>query len=251
MPSFSSDGLTLHYERHGAGKPVVLVHGFASSGEVNWVGTSWVETLAGAGYEAVTLDNRGHGRSDRPHDPALYTARAMGRDVINLIDRLGLGAVALVGYSMGARIAAHVLLDAPEKVRCAVFGGLGENMFRGMADSEEIIAALRAPSRDAVTHPTGRQFRIFAEHTGSDLEALAACMQSSRAAIPAGELARINRPVLVAVGEKDETAGAPGTLAEALPRGEAFTIPGRDHMRATGDPQFKAAVLAFLARHVG
>jgi len=248
MPSFQSEGFEIAYEVHGEGRPIVAVHGFASSGAVNWVATGWVETLTKAGYQVITMDNRGHGASEKLYDPALYGAQDMARDVANLIDHLGFEKVALIGYSMGARISAYVCIQNPEKVACAIFGGLGANMPTPTLDAPEIIEGLKAASLSQVTHPSARQFRIFAEHTKSDLDALAACMGGSRTLVPVEALKAIDVPVLVAVGSADEVGGPAQPLADLLPKGEALTIERRDHMRATGDPQFKNGALEFLDR---
>lgn len=249
MPHFKSDTLDLAYSVAGEGPPVLCIHGFASSGKVNWLDTGWVETLTGAGYQAIILDNRGHGQSDKPHEPEFYTPGAMAEDAVRLLDHLGLNRAAVLGYSMGARIAAFMAFAHPERVAAAIFGGMGLNLINGLSDGNDIIAGLRAPSLDDLTHPTARQFRIFADHTGSDREALAACMETSREPMARADVRRIAVPVLVAVGEEDVMAGAPDPLAELLPQGEAFVIPRRDHMRATGDKAFKAAALAFLERN--
>ena len=248
MPSFTTSGLSLAYELAGAGQPVLLIHGFASSGRVNWVDTGWVETLTDAGYQAITLDNRGHGQSDKPHDPELYYPSQMAEDAVALLDHLGIARAAIMGYSMGARIAAFMAFAHPEWVASVVFGGMGMNLVNGLTDGNDIIAGLRAPALADLTHPTARQFRIFADHTGSDREALAACMETSRQPMARADVRRIEVPVLVAVGEADEMAGPPAPLAELLPHGEAVVIPKRDHMRATGDKVFKAAALDFLGR---
>ena len=252
MNSFLSDGLNIAFETHGEGKPIVLIHGFASNGRTNWVDTGWVDILKDAGYGPVTIDNRGHGRSEKIYDPTLYPARLMARDVAGLIDHLGLneafGPVPILGYSMGARISAYVALDFAEKISSAVFGGLGINMLHGLGNSDDIVAGLLAPSLDEVATPAGRQFRIFAEHTGSDLRALATCLQSSRERISIAELGEIDMPVLVAVGDLDEIGGSAEELAQLLPKGEALIIKGRDHMRATGDKSFKQGVIEFLAQ---
>jgi pimeloyl-ACP methyl ester carboxylesterase len=248
LPTFQHDSLTLAYETHGHGPPVLCIHGFASSGRVNWIETGWVETLTGAGYRAITLDNRGHGASDKPHDPELYYPQLMAGDALALLDHLGIERAAVMGYSMGARIAAFLTYDHPERFPAAVFGGMGMNLVNGLTDGNDIIAGLLAPSLDELTHPTARQFRIFADHTRSDRQALAACMETSRLPMPRADVRRIDVPVLVAVGEADVMAGRPEELAQLLAHGEAFLIPRRDHMRATGDTKFKEAALVFLGR---
>lgn len=249
MPSFLSDGISLNYEVFGDGKPVLLIHGFASNIEINWVSTGWVATLNEAGYRVVALDNRGHGRSQKLYDPSLYFAHEMAGDSRRLLDHLELDRVPVIGYSMGARIAAFLALQSPERVQAAIFGGMGINLVTGFADSEAIISALTAESLAEVTDRSGRQFRIFAEHSGADRAALAACMINSREPMREADVKRITAPVLVAVGEADDMAGSPEALARLLPNAEAFVIPRRDHMRATGDIEFRRAALAFLARH--
>jgi pimeloyl-ACP methyl ester carboxylesterase len=249
MPYFETDGLNLHYQVFGDGPVVLCIHGFASSGKVNWIDTGWIETLTGAGYRAVTLDNRGHGQSDKPHDPQVYTPTLMANDALALLDHLEVERAALLGYSMGARISAFAAYAHPERISCAVFGGMGLNLVHGLSDGNDIIAGLLAPSLEGLTHPTARQFRIFADHTGSDRVALAACMETSREPMAKADVRRITVPVLVAVGEADAMAGSAEPLAALLAHGEAFTIPKRDHMRATGDKAFKAKALEFLSTH--
>jgi len=248
MPHFTSSGLSLAYEIHGSGPSVLCIHGFASSGKVNWVDTGWIETLTGAGYQAITLDNRGHGLSEKPHDPELYYPDQMAGDAVALLDHLGIERSAVLGYSMGARISAFMAFSHPERVAAAILGGMGINLVSGLTDGNDIIAGLRAPALADLTHPTARQFRIFADHTGSDREALAACMETSRQAMARADVRRIAVPTLVAVGEADDMAGNPEELAHLLPQGEFVLIPKRDHMRATGDKVFKAAALEFLGR---
>ncbi|VAW17311.1 Hydrolase [hydrothermal vent metagenome] len=248
MANFLSDGIEIAYQVYGKGKPIVLVHGFASNGAVNWLATSWIQTLNEAGYRCITIDNRGHGNSEKLYDRALYGARMMAGDVAGLIRYLKLGPVPVMGYSMGARIATFVALDHPETISALIIGGLGINMVRGFNNSDEIIKGLLAPSLEAVSDPVGRQFRKFAEHTKSDMNALAACMGSSREPIRADDLAKIKIPTLVAVGSEDEIGGDPEALAALFEDGEALIIADRDHMRATGDKNFKSGVIEFLAK---
>jgi pimeloyl-ACP methyl ester carboxylesterase len=174
----------------------------------------------------------------------------MAEDARRLLDHLGIEQADVIGYSMGARIAADLALANPERVRSAVFGGLGDAMVKNepFDPVEPLVAALRAKSLDEVSDPRGRTYRIFADRTGSDREALVACLTGARGRLARADMHRISVPVLVAVGSEDTNAGSAKGLAALMPRAEAFEIPGRDHMKAVGDRAHKAAVLAFLAR---
>lgn len=251
MPSFPSDGVRIAYIDEGPrdGTPIVLVHGFASNVRVNWVSTGWVETLTAAGFRVIALDNRAHGASEGPHDPARYgTDTHMAEDVRRLMDHLGLERADVMGYSMGAWIAAHLAVRHPERVRSVIFGGLAMAMVTGLGGQETIAAGLEAESDAEVTSPKARAYRAFARQTGSDLPALAACMRGSRQPVPAEGLAALRMPVLIAVGTRDDVAGSVEDLAALVPGAEVLPIPNRDHMLAVGDKVYKQGALAFLAR---
>ena len=231
----------------GQGEPIVLVHGFASTAVVNWLHPGWVATLTRAGRRVIALDNRGHGGSAKLYEPVAYHSTAMAEDVRALLDHLGLESADVMGYSMGARIAAFLALAHRGRLRRLVLGGLGSHLVNGAGLPESIAQALEAPSLAAVQDVTGRSFRVFAEQTRSDLRALAACIRGSRQTLSREQIATLDMPVLVAVGSKDTVAGSAGELAAMLPHGQSLEISGRDHMLAVGDKAFKAAVLAFLA----
>jgi pimeloyl-ACP methyl ester carboxylesterase len=253
MPTFAHDGVEIAYLDEGEGEPIVLVHGFASNKEVNWVLLGWVATLVKSGRRVVALDNRGHGASAKLYDPSAYQSSIMAEDVRALLDHLSLPRADVMGYSMGARIAAYVALAHPERVRSAVLGGLGIRLVGegglGGLKSDIIAQGLEAPSLADVTDPTARMFRSFAEQTRSDLRALAACMRGSRQTLSRPEVGSIRVPLLVAVGSKDLIAGSPYELAALVPGAQALEIPNRDHMLAVGDKTFKAGVLEFLRAH--
>jgi pimeloyl-ACP methyl ester carboxylesterase len=246
MPNFQSGSVAIAFLDEGEGAPIVLVHGFASTKEVNWVHPGWVAALTGAGRRVIALDNRGHGASAKLYDPADYHTERMAGDVHALLDHLGIARADVMGYSMGARIVAFLALAHPERVRAAVFGGLGWHLVEGGGLPESIAAALEAPSIDDVTDPQGRSFRAFADQTGSDRRALAACIRGSRQTLSSEQVAAIRVPVLVAVGTKDAVAGSPERLAALIPGARALAIPNRDHMLAVGDKTLKAGVLKFL-----
>jgi pimeloyl-ACP methyl ester carboxylesterase len=247
MPGFLHGSVEIAYLDEGEGDPVVLVHGFASTKEVNWVQPGWVSTLVKAGRRAIALDNRGHGQSTKLYEPVDYHTDKMVEDVCGLLDHLGLRQADVLGYSMGARIGAFMAAHRPARVRSAILGGLGIRLVDGSVGlNDDIAAALEAPSLVDVRDPTGRQFRAFAEQTRSDLRALAACLRGSRQTLPVAEAQAIHLPVLIAVGTNDQVAGPAQPLAALIPAGRALDIPNRDHMLAVGDKVFKAGVLAFL-----
>jgi pimeloyl-ACP methyl ester carboxylesterase len=247
MQRFTHDGVEIAFRDEGEGEPIVLVHGFASTAEVNWVGPGWFSTLKRAGRRVIALDNRGHGASSKLYDPALYHSTRMAGDVCALLDHLALHRADVIGYSMGARIAAFFALEHGERLRRAIFGGLGIHLVDAAGLPESIAEALEAPSLAAVHDPAGRTFRLFAEQTKSDRKALAACIRGSRQTLTAEQVAQIRQPVLVAVGTRDVVAGSAHALAALLPNARALDIPGRDHMLSVGDRVFKQAVLHFLA----
>lgn len=246
MPSFHHGEVEIAYLDEGMGEPIVLVHGFASTKEVNWVNPGWVRTLASAGRRPIALDNRGHGASSKLYDPAAYHSATMAEDVRALLDHLKIERADVMGYSMGARIAAFLAVNHPKRVRSVALGGLGYKLVEGVGLLENIADALEARSLSDISDPTGRAFRSFAEQTKSDLKALAACIRGSRQTLPCGQLAGIRVPVLVAVGTNDDVAGSAQELAALIPGARAFDIPNRDHMRAVGDKVFKTGVLDFL-----
>lgn len=248
MPSFRNDDVEIAYLDEGEGEPIVLVHGFASTKEVNWVNPGWVSTLTRAGRRAIALDNRGHGASGKLYDPRAYHSAVMASDVRALLDYLGIGRADVMGYSMGARIAAFLAVEHPSCVRSLIIGGLGHRLVDGVGLSDSIADALEARSLADVSDPTGRTFRSFAEQTRSDLRALAACIRGSRQTLTREQLAEIRAPVLVAVGTRDEVAGSAEQLVSLIPRAHHLPIPGRDHMLAVGDKVFKQGVLDFLSR---
>jgi pimeloyl-ACP methyl ester carboxylesterase len=248
MQQFDSDGVEIAFIDEGDGPATMLIHGFASNTRVNWVSTSWVAHLTAAGRRVIAFDNRGHGESGKPHDPAAYPATTMAEDARRLLDHLDVGQADVIGYSMGARIAAFLALAHPARVQSAVFSGLGAGMVKGVGPAEPIAAALLADSPEDIADEHARGFRIFADKTKSDRRALAACILSARPVLSPAELRTLTMPVLVAVGSEDEIAGSAEALAALIPDAEAFVIEGRDHMQAVGDRTHKAAVLDFLER---
>jgi pimeloyl-ACP methyl ester carboxylesterase len=247
MPTFSHGSVDIAYLDEGQGDPIILIHGFASSKDVNWAQTSWFTTLKGAGRRVIALDNRGHGQSAKLYDPAEYHTAKMASDVRALMAHLGLGRADVMGYSMGARITAFLALESPELTRSIVLGGLGIHLVEGVGLPESIADAMEAPSLADVTDPQGYVFRAFADKTKSDRRALAACIRGSRQEMTREQVGSIKTPTLVAIGTRDLVAGSPDRLVALMPNARSLPIPDRDHMIAVGDKVYKAGVLEFLA----
>lgn len=246
---FSAGEVEIAYLDEGEGPAILLIHGFGSNHAVNWVDTGWVDVLKGRGRRVIALDNRGHGASVKLYEPQAYDPRLMAEDAARLLAHLGLGPIPVMGYSMGARIAAFLTLERPGMVSALILGGLGIHLVDGAGLPPTLVEAMDAPTLQAVTDPVGRMFRAFADRTGADRRALAACIQGSRRTLTRGDVARITQPTLIAVGTRDAIAGSAAPLAALMQNAEVLDIPGRDHNPAVGDKTFKAGVLAFLEKH--
>ncbi|MGM4963713.1 alpha/beta fold hydrolase [Tardiphaga sp. 1201_B9_N1_1] len=248
MPSFHNGAVEIAYLDEGEGDPIVLVHGFASSKNVNWVYPTWVSELKKHNRRVIALDNRGHGDSSKLYDSEQYSIGAMAADVRALLAHLGIARTDMMGYSMGARITAYIAYSHPELIRSAIFGGLGIGLIKGGGPGENVALALEVDSLDDVTDPVGRTFRAFADQTRSDRRALAACLRGSRRLMTNEEAAAIKVPLLIAVGTTDEISGSAQELQKVIAGSEVLDIPNRDHMRAVGDRVYKEGVLDFLSR---
>jgi pimeloyl-ACP methyl ester carboxylesterase len=248
MPSFHNGAVEIAYLDEGEGEPILLVHGFASTKNVNWVYPTWVSELKKNSRRVIALDNRGHGDSSKLYDAEQYHIGTMAGDVPALMDHLRIEAADIMGYSLGARMTAWLAQNQPQRLRSAIFGGLGIGLIEGGGPGESVAKALEAPSLEDVTDPVGRTFRAFADQTRSDRRALAACLRGSRGLMTRDEAAGIKVPVLIAVGTKDEIAGSAAALGKIIAGAKVLDIPNRDHMRAVGDKVYKTGVLDFLSR---
>ncbi|MEA2833587.1 MAG: hypothetical protein QOG66_1789, partial [Methylobacteriaceae bacterium] len=167
MEEFSSNGVRIAFidekPENDRGEPILLIHGFASTHAVNWLFPLWVRTLTGAGRRVVALDNRGHGRSQKLYDPKDYHTAIMAEDSRNLLDHLGIGRADVMGYSMGARIGAFLVLAHRNRVRSLIMGGLGIHLTEGFGLPVSIAEAMEAESIEELRDPQQKMFRGFAE----------------------------------------------------------------------------------------
>jgi pimeloyl-ACP methyl ester carboxylesterase len=253
MARFQSGEVSLAYDdiipaRGGAGT-ALLVHGFATNRTENWRRLGWLGAFERKGWRVVALDLRGHGESDKPHDPAAYGRDAMIGDILALMDHLDLGRADLLGYSMGAHLSLALAMAAPERIDHLILGGVGERLLTGtpLASGTMTMAeALTAEDPGAITDPILKGFRLFAESQGEDRTALAACSGGRGEPIDANALWGLARPTLVVSGARDDIAGDPQALADAIPGAKAVALPACDHFSAIPHALFKAAVFDFL-----
>jgi pimeloyl-ACP methyl ester carboxylesterase len=215
----------------------------------NWVGPGVVDALVAAGRRVIAPDARGHGASEKPHDPARYGEDRMARDLAVLLDTVGAAEVDLVGYSMGA-IVSLIYASGGERVRRLIVGGVGSGVIecggvdRRAVSNESIIEALRAEDPAALESPEAAAFRQLADALGADREALIA--QASSIYRGDIELGQISAPTLVLAADADPLAVRPELLAQAIPDATLRILAG-NHIGAIADPSFTRSIVDFLA----
>lgn len=239
--------MRLHVERHPGADPVLLVHGFATTGALTWEATGWVAALAEAGRGSVVPDLRGHGGSDAPHDPADYSPDLLAADLIAALDEQGLDRVDVIGYSMGSWVALALVGLAPQRVRRLVVGGVGTVEQFGHWGVEAVRQAiLEGADTLPADSPLAPLLSSLREAPGVDREALAACA-TGMAQHPLPLASSV--PTLVVAGETDPVAQDADRAARLL-GAELMVIPRRNHITTLSARAFKQAALPFLGASV-
>ena len=225
----SSDGVAIAYTVLGAGAPVVLLHGFTETA-ASWQEAGYVERLLAAGRRLVLIDCRGHGGSGKPHDAAAYSGDSCARDVVAVLDALGIGAADLIGYSMGGMIALTTALRFPERVRCLVV--IAAHPFA------QDMAPYRLAVADGMAHwlamIEGQGVRLSEDTRrrmlANDIRALQACVWRDRSDRSAA-LAALKAPLLAIAGTEDPIFAAVRTFAQ-LVEGRFLALDGKTHVTA-------------------
>jgi pimeloyl-ACP methyl ester carboxylesterase len=249
MAHFESGGLQIAYDdiAGSEGRPMFLVHGFASNRSENWRRLGWYGAFERKRIRVVAMDCRGHGESAKPHDPQAYGRTAMAADLHALAEHLGIERFHVMGYSMGARIALSAALSKPERVATLTLGGVGGKLFeRPEVVGNPMADAMEAADPESISDPMLKSFRRFADEQGEDRLALAAFTRAGDKPFEKAELAGLKVPVLVIAGARDELAGDPQALSDVFPDGRAIAIPGCDHFSAIPHALYKATVFDFL-----
>lgn len=236
------------------GPPVLLVHGFASSSELNWERPGWVRELTRAGHTVLTVDLPGHGRSGAAGVEACLPSRIRA-DLLQVLADEGVrpigptgGGVDLVGYSFGARLVWELAAAQPELVRRVVLGGAAANDRFVAVDLGSARAHLEQGA--GITHEDTRMFVSMARAAGNPMDAVLTFIRAAQQEPYHPETGVPRQPVLLAAGENDELAAGMGELVALLEGAggspETLRLPGRDHISAVTSRGFKDAALAFL-----
>lgn len=240
----SFDGQRIAWREVGEGRAVVLIHGYFSNAEINWLKYGHAEKVAAKGFRVIMPDLRGHGDSAKPHDPAAYPPDALMKDGLALIAHLGLTDYDLGGYSLGARTTVRMLANGARPGR-VVLSGMGLAGILATAGRggyfRHVLGNLGTFQRGTSEWMT----EAFLKTTGGDPIALGHVLDTFVDTTP-DELARIDQPVVVICGEDDDDNGSAAALADALPDGRYVAVPG-NHMSAVVKTELGRAIADFLA----
>lgn len=244
----TTDGVAIaSYEWGDPDAPtVVAVHGFASSAIANWHATGWTRELTRAGFHVIAIDQRGHGASDKPHDPAAYSMEILVADLLTVVDSALIDEFALLGYSLGARVGWQVALELPERLARAVLGGIpdGDPLTCFRVDEARRFLAGGQRSDDRLTMI---YLDMAAGIPGNDVAALVSLVEGMRGGIQPDQSNPPRQPVLFATGSADPILDASRRLAAATPNGEFLEIPGRSHFNAPTSRVFRHGAVRYLA----
>jgi pimeloyl-ACP methyl ester carboxylesterase len=245
----SIDGVTIATYEFGEAdaRPVLLVHGFASSGLLNWRNSGWIRDLLRAEYRVIAIDQRGHGLSDKPHSPDAYTIDLLVADVQGVLDTYMLDEVDYVGYSLGARVGWRTAVQASERIRRLVLGGIpdGDPLTRFQVDEARAFIADGTPIVDKLT---ATYVKMAGGIRGNDLTALVSLVGGMRGGPQPDPANAPTQPALFATGSEDPILAASRGLADSAPLGEFYEIPGRGHFNAPTARGFRDSALGFLAQ---
>jgi pimeloyl-ACP methyl ester carboxylesterase len=259
--SFLSNGVKIQYISEGEGEPVVLIHGFSASAAMNWVLPGVFANLS-KHYHVIALDNRGHGRSGKPHEIEKYGPE-MVEDIVRLLDHLNIKQAHIIGYSMGGFITEKLIVTHPERVICAVVGGAGwtraeddHSVIEAVAKSLEagngiapLMKALTPPGRPV---PSDEQLKARNQliMANNDPKALACCIRGMlNLEITKQQLEQNKVPVLAIIGEKDPLKTGVDNLTGVMANLKIVVVSNGDHMSTFQSPKFTAAVNEFLSEH--
>ncbi len=236
----SFDSTKIYYEARGNGYPVLLIHGFMNSG-ADWKKIPLYDQLVAKGFTVITMDQRGNGKSGKPHNAEAYANDAEAKDLIGLVKFLGLKNYSFVGYSRGSIIGARLLV-LDKRVNSAVLGGMGADFTNPLWPRR--IAFYEALTYDTIPGFEGVRKRIA--DNGLDKTALA-LQQKGQPSTSREELAKVKQKVMVICGDQDQDNGNGADLAKLIPGAVFVTVPGT-HGSAWHSSEFATEIIGFLSK---
>src|SRR5262245_11643025 len=239
----SFDGAALSYRIEGEGRPVLMLHGFLANSRFNWIDPGISAAIASAGFKAIMLDLRGHGRSAMSEEAGAYPADVLALDGEALLRHLDLTDYDLVGYSLGARTAMRMLVRGARPRRC-VLAGMGASGVIGSAKRAAYFADILTNGERSAFPEAAKVVAAMIERAHLKPQAMMHVLQS-QVQTPAEALKAIDTPVLVVSGDQDNDNGSAEELAALLPNARAQRTPG-NHLSAVNAPELAQAIVAFL-----
>lgn len=240
----SFDGTTLALHRMGEGRPVVLLHGLFSNADMNWIRFGHAQRIVDQGYEVLMLDFRVHGQSEAPHGAENYPAGVLVKDVVALVEHLGLTDYDLAGFSLGARTAIHGVATGKLAPQRLILGGMGVDGLREW-DKRAAFFIRVIDEFDAIPKGDPAYFSMqFLKSQKVDRTA-ARLLLGSMENLDLGELANIACPTLVVCGDEDSDNGSAQELAGMLPNATYTEVPGT-HMSSVTKPDLGRAMAQWL-----
>jgi pimeloyl-ACP methyl ester carboxylesterase len=239
----TKDGISIAWREVGEGRPLILIHGYFSEADTNWIKYGHAALLAEAGFRVIMPDLRAHGQSDKPHDSGYYPKDILADDQFALIDHLRLTDFDLGGYSLGGRTVARMLARGASPQR-AVISGMG---LAGLTDTQARVAHFQHVLTNLGKHERGSaafMAEAFLKTSGGDPVALLRILDTS-VDTPMEAICEFELPVGVICGVDDQDNGSAAALAEALPQGQLIPVPG-NHMSAVTKPELGLAMRDFL-----
>lgn len=240
----SFDGAEIVWRETGEGRPVVMLHGFFSDAQTNWIRYGHAAAIAARGFRVIMPDLRAHGDSAKPHDAAAYPPDVLATDNLALVAHLGLTDYDLVGYSLGARTSLRMLIMGATPRR-TVISGMG---YQGTIDAQRRGDFFRRVLTEIGSFERGTPewfAEAFLKTSGGDPKALVHILDTFVSSTDV-ELAALSRPILILCGEDDQDNGSAQELAQALPQARHQAIPG-NHMSAVAKPDLGGAIADYLA----
>jgi pimeloyl-ACP methyl ester carboxylesterase len=239
MPRVINAGVAIHYRIEGNGSPLILQHGFTDSSETLYE-LGYVDALK-TKYRIILSDTRGHGQSDKPHDPQAYTPANFAADIVAVLDDAGIKKTAYWGYSQGGLIGFALARYAAERILGFIIGGAasaGSSYQAEPGKSDPLIALLRAGE---IASAWGEWLTPALEQRlrANDTAALIACRQQR---LVTGlkiqiSLAKIAVPTLLYAGSADPIHDAARQNASEIPGAKFTSLPGLNHPAVMCQPQ--------------